>query len=130
MKSVVVVMYCCCAGWGGSGAGPTNGPSKIIPDGLTVPKGLAKPDALLKAAGTDWVSMESAGEMRFKAAGEGALFDLMPMWEIRDQKYGVYWQTGSGKKQAEQVHCAPFIRRPIDVSVAEWSGSPMSGSED
>ena len=98
-ESVVAAMYGPLVLAADLGAGPTNGPSKIIPDGSTVPKGLAKPDALLKAAGTDWVSMESAGEMRFKAAGEGALFDLMPMWEIRDQKYGVYWQTGSGKKQ-------------------------------
>ena len=81
------------------GAGPTYGPSKIIPDGSTAPKGLAKPDALLKAAGADWVRMESAGELRFKAAGEGAQYDLLPMYEIRDQKYGVYWQMGSGKKQ-------------------------------
>ena len=64
-----------------------------------MPEGLAKPDALLKAAGADWVSTASAGEMRFKAAGEGAQYDLLPMYEIRDQKYGVYWQTGSGKKR-------------------------------
>jgi uncharacterized protein len=98
-ESVVAAMYGPLVLAADLGAGPTNGPSKIIPDGSTVPKGLAKPDALLKAAGTDWVSMESAGEMRFKAAGAGAQFDLMPMWEIRDQKYGVYWQAGSGKKQ-------------------------------
>ena len=80
------------------GAGPVDGPSKIIPDGSTVPKGL-KPDALMKAAGADWVSTASAGELRFRAAGEGAQYDLVPMYEIRDQKYGVYWEIRDGKKQ-------------------------------
>ena len=80
------------------GAGPADGPSKIIPDGSTVPKGLAKPDALLKAAGADWVTVESASELRFKATAEGAHYDVLPMYEVRDQKYEVYWQMGSGKR--------------------------------
>jgi len=80
------------------GAGPTDGPSKIIPDGSTVPKGLAKADALPKAAGADWVTVESAGELRFKAGAEGAQYDLLPMYKVPDQKYGVYWQMRDGKK--------------------------------
>ena len=90
------------------GGGPVDGPSKIIPDGSTVPKGLAKADALPKAAvdagagAGVWIKAQSAGEtrgeMRFKAAGEGAQFDLLPMYEVRDQKYAVYWQLGDGKK--------------------------------
>jgi hypothetical protein len=79
------------------GPGPADGPSKIIPDGSTVPKGLAKPDTLLKAAGADWITVESAGELRFKAACEGAQYDLLPMYEVKDQKYAVYWQMGDGK---------------------------------
>ena len=80
------------------GAGPSDGPSKIIRDGSTVPKGLAKADALPKAAGADWVTVESAGELRFKAGAEGAQYDLLPMYKVRDQKYGVYWQMRDGKK--------------------------------
>jgi uncharacterized protein len=76
------------------GAGPADGPSKIIPDGSTVPKGLAKQDPLLKAAGADWVTVESAGELRFKATGESGSFELLPMYEVRDQKYSIYWQMG------------------------------------
>ena len=81
------------------GAGPADGPSKIIPDGSTVPKGLAKPDALPKADGANWITLESAGELRFKAAGESGSFELLPMYEVRDQKYSVYWQTGDRKKR-------------------------------
>jgi hypothetical protein len=80
------------------GAGPADGPSKIIPDGSTVPKGLAKPDQLPKAAGANWVSTESTGELRFKAAAESGSLDVLPMYEVRDQKYSVYWQMGSEKK--------------------------------
>ena len=80
------------------GAGPSDGPSKIIRDGSTVPKGLAKADALPKAAGADWVTVESAGELRFKAGAEGAQYDLLPMYKVPDQKYGVYWQMRDGKK--------------------------------
>jgi DUF1680 family protein len=81
------------------GAGPADGPSKIIPDGSTVPKGLAKPDALPKAAGANWVSTESAGELRFKAAAESGNVDVLPMHAVRDQKYAVYWQMGSAGKR-------------------------------
>ena len=85
------------------GAGPPGGPGKLIPDGSTVPKGLAKPDALPKVAadagaGAAWIKTERAGEMRFKAAGEGAEYDLLPMYEVRDQRYSVYWQMADRKK--------------------------------
>lgn len=82
------------------GAGPLDGPGKIIPDGSTVPKGLAKPDALPKAAGADWVTLESAGELRFKAAGESGKLDVLPMYKVKDQKYSVYWQLASGTEQS------------------------------
>jgi hypothetical protein len=79
------------------GAGPAGGPSRIIPDGSTVPKGLAKPDALLEATGADWVTAESAGELRFKAAAESGKVNVLPMFAVKDQKYSVYWQTGDRK---------------------------------
>jgi len=86
------------------GAGPPGGPGKVIPDGSTVPKGLAKPDALPKVAAdagagaAAWIKTERAGEMRFRAAGEGAEYDMLPMYEVRDQRYSVYWQLADGKK--------------------------------
>ena len=88
------------------GAGPADGPSRVIPDGSTVPKGLAKPDPLPKGAAEaageakQWIQAESGGELQFKAASEGAQLNLMPMYQVRDQKYSVYWQMRSEKKQA------------------------------
>lgn len=85
------------------GAGPADGPGRIIPDGSTVPKGLT-PEPLPKvaadagAAASAWIKAESADEMRFKAAGESAQFELIPMYAVKDQKYSVYWQMRGGKK--------------------------------
>jgi hypothetical protein len=81
------------------GAGPADGLGKIIPDGSTVPKGLPKQDALLKAAGSGWMSEQSAGELRFKATAESGSLEVLPMYEVKDQKYAVYWQLGDGKKK-------------------------------
>ena len=88
------------------GAGPADGPNRVIPDGSTVPKGLPKPDALPKVAADagagakQWIEAESAGELRFRAATEGAQLNLVPMYQIREQRYSVYWQMPSKKKQA------------------------------
>jgi len=30
--------------------------------------------------------------LRFKAAGDGVKYEMMPMYQIRDQRYAVYWQ--------------------------------------
>jgi hypothetical protein len=79
------------------GAGPVDGPSKIISGRGTEPQGLPKAE-MLKASGRDWVTVESRDELRFKAAAEGGSMDVMPMYEVKDQKYGIYWQVGSGKK--------------------------------
>ena len=77
------------------GAGPVDGPNKIISGRATEPNGLPKPNALPKAAGSDWVKAESAGELRFKAAIEGGSLDVLPMYAVKDQKYAVYWQMGT-----------------------------------
>ena len=82
------------------GAGPVDGPNKIISGRATEPNGLPKPDALPKAAGSDWVRVDSAGELRFKATAENGNLDVLPMYAVKDQKYGVYWQTGDRKKQS------------------------------
>ena len=102
--SVVAAMYGPLVLAADLGAGPTDGPSKIIPDGSTVPKGLLKMDALpkapadAKAGAVTWIKAESAGELRFKGAGESAEFNLLPMYDVRDQKYSVYWQLRDEKK--------------------------------
>jgi len=86
------------------GAGPPDGPMRVIHSGDTVPKNLPAADPLPKAAAgagskaDQWVQVESVPELRFKAAGEGAKYQLMPMYRIRDQRYAVYWQTGNPKK--------------------------------
>jgi DUF1680 family protein len=86
------------------GPGPADGPSKIIHSGETVPKNLPAPDQLPKAAAgigpEQWVQTLSKPELRFKATGESAKYDLMPMFQIRDQRYAVYWQTENPKKNS------------------------------
>ncbi len=82
------------------GAGPADGPMKIIHGRPTIPgKELPPPDALPKiAAGPDvktdqWVQTDSKSDIRFSVSGEGKKYDVMPMYRIRDQKYSVYWQS-------------------------------------
>jgi DUF1680 family protein len=88
------------------GAGPTDEPNKVIHSGDTVPKNLPAASPLSKvAAGPDanmkqWIQVESAPELRFTAAGESAKYQLMPMYQIGDQRYSVYWQMQSPKKQS------------------------------
>ena len=82
------------------GPGPADGPSKVIHSGDTSPANPPSPDPLPKTfaeAGIDpdkWVETQSKSELRFKVAGEGATHEVMPMYQIRDQRYAVYWQTG------------------------------------
>ncbi len=86
------------------GAGPPDGPMRIIHGRPTTPHDLPKADPLPKvAAGPDvktsqWVQTESKSEMRFSVAGEDKKYDVMPMYRISDQRYSIYWQTT--KKQA------------------------------
>lgn len=96
--SVSAVLYGPLALAANLGAGPADGPSRVIHSGDTVPKNLPKSDPLPKAEATasaktdQWVKMESAGELRFSAAGEGEKYELMPMYQIRDERYSIYWQ--------------------------------------
>lgn len=87
------------------GPGPADGPSKVIHSGATAPDNLPSPDPLPKTfadpgIGPDqWVQTESKAELRFKVAGEGAKYELMPMYQIRDQRYAVYCQIGNTKER-------------------------------
>jgi DUF1680 family protein len=88
------------------GAGPSDEPSRIIHSGDTSPKNqpvasplpkiAAKPDANTK----QWIQVESPSELRFAAAGDNTKYKLMPMYQISDQRYSVYWQLQSQKKQS------------------------------
>ena len=86
------------------GAGPTDGPMKVIHGRGTEPKDPPAPLPLPKTAvppsiGTgQWVQVDSPSDLRFIADGEGAKYQLMPMYQIADQKYSVYWQMQSASK--------------------------------
>jgi hypothetical protein len=87
------------------GAGPADGPSRVIHSGDTVPKGIPAPEPLPKptaSVGTtpdQWIEVESREELRFKASCEGAKHDVIPIYQIRDQRYALYWQLHNSKKQ-------------------------------
>ena len=87
------------------GPGPADGPSKVIHSGATAPDNLPSPDPLPKTFADpgirpdQWVQTESKSELRFKVAGEGAKYELMPMYQIRDQRYAVYCQIGNTKER-------------------------------
>ncbi len=88
------------------GAGPADGPMKILHGRGTEPKDppaaapLPKTTATADAGTGQWVQMDSASDLRFTAAGESSKFSLMPLYQIADQKYSVYWQMQSPAKKA------------------------------
>jgi hypothetical protein len=87
------------------GAAPPGEAYRIIHSGDTVPKNLPAASPLPKVAATpdastkQWVQVESPAELRFTVAGESAKYQLMPMYQIDEQRYSVYWQMQSAKKQ-------------------------------
>ncbi len=87
------------------GAGPVDGPSKVIHSGETVPKDLPKADPPPKSAAagvrTDaWVQTLSAEELRFSAAAGGTKHEVIPMFAIRDERYAVYWESEGAAKSS------------------------------
>jgi DUF1680 family protein len=88
------------------GTGPAGEASRVIHSGETVPKNLPAASPLPKAAASSdaktkqWIQVESPSQLRFAAAGESAKFQLVPMYQISDQRYSVYWQMQSPKKQS------------------------------
>jgi DUF1680 family protein len=88
------------------GAGPTDGPMKVIHGRSTEPKDppaalpLPKSAALPNIGTGRWVQVDSPSDLRFTAAGESGKYQLMPMNQIADQRYSVYWQMQSPKKQS------------------------------
>jgi DUF1680 family protein len=88
------------------GAGPTDEAIRVIHSGETVPKNLPAASPLPNVAATSeakteqWVQVESAPELRFTAAGVSEKYKLKPIYQISDQRYSVYWQMQSQKKQS------------------------------
>ncbi len=96
--SVTSVLYGPFALAANLGAAPADGPLRVIHSGDTVPKNLPKPDPLPKASvgsaaqPDQWVRIESKSDLRFTASAENQPYDLIPMCQIRDQRYALYWQ--------------------------------------
>ena len=89
------------------GAGPADGPGKIIHGEATVPQNLPPAEKLPEGkalAGRDsvkpddWIQVNSAAELHFNAAGASGTYDLTAMYKIRDERYSVYWQTSKPKE--------------------------------
>lgn len=88
------------------GAGPPDGPMRVIHGRATEPNDLRPPDPLPKVAATQntstkqWIQVESPAELRFTVAGNGAKYNVSPMYAIGDQRYSVYWQMQNPGKQS------------------------------
>jgi DUF1680 family protein len=88
------------------GVGPSDEPNRVIHSGDTSPKNLPAASPLPKVAATpdantkQWIQVESPTELRFTVAGEDAKYQLMPMYQIDEQRYTVYWQMKSIRKQS------------------------------
>ncbi len=79
------------------GAGPADGPLRIVHGRPTIPKDLppAAPLPQCTAASNSpeqWIHLDSAPELRFTAAAEGSSHPLKPMYQITDERYATYWQ--------------------------------------
>jgi hypothetical protein len=88
------------------GTGPSDEPNRIIHCGDTSPKNLPAPSPLPRVAAVpdantkEWIQVESPTELQFTAAGQDARYQLMPMYQINEQRYSVYWQMENPKKQS------------------------------
>jgi hypothetical protein len=83
-------------------AGPTSGPTKIITGRPTAPPDVPAPAALpLVAEGTStgWLRPVPGKPLQFRAETAEAASDVVPMYQIRDEKYSVYWQRSPGTQK-------------------------------
>jgi uncharacterized protein len=87
------------------GSGPADGPQRVIrgrptaPDDLPPPAPLPKTHAAPTVDPGSWVERESSNELKFKAAGADAHYELVPLYRIQEQRYSVYWQTPLAQKK-------------------------------
>jgi len=102
-SSVNAVLYGPLALAANLGAGPADVSSTVIHSGDTSPKNLPAPAPLPQPAASagagpeQWVEVESRENLRFKASSKGAIYDLIPMYQIHNQRYALYWQMRSQK---------------------------------
>ena len=88
------------------GAGPPDGPMRMVRGRPTEPKDIPGPFPLPKLPGArdatvkQWVGIESPSQLRFAVAGESAKYQLLPMYQIGDQRYSIYWKTKDPKEQS------------------------------
>ena len=88
------------------GAAPSDESYRIIHSGETVPKKLPAADPLPMvdadpgAETEQWIQLESKTDLRFTALGPSQKHQLMPMYQIGDRRYSVYWQLRSPKQQS------------------------------
>jgi hypothetical protein len=84
------------------GAGPKDGPTKILHGRGTTPEGVGPasanpqvhPDASsLRSGRPDWIEVESPSALRFRTIGLRENLDVHPMYRIADQRYAVYWDA-------------------------------------
>jgi DUF1680 family protein len=86
------------------GVGPTDEAARSLYD--PSPKAIPPADPLPRAAtksnagSPQWIHVESASELRFTGDGENAQLNLMPLYQISDQRYSVYWQLQNQKGNA------------------------------
>lgn len=79
------------------GAGPSDGPARIIHGRPTMPDKLEKPAPLPTAPSTEpyatptWIRPSSG--LNFEADA-GSKQTLLPLYQIKDQRYSVYWKSG------------------------------------
>ena len=69
---------------------------KDVPPPDPLPKLVAKRGAPVK----QWIQIESPEELRFAVAGESAKYQLLPMYEVGDQRYSVYWKMNDSKEHS------------------------------
>ena len=74
------------------GAGPVDGPKKIIHGRGTEPKDAGPAAANPKAASANWIEPVSQSDLRFRSVGAASL-EVIPMYRIKDQRYAVYWDV-------------------------------------
>jgi DUF1680 family protein len=80
------------------GSGPTDGPTKIIHGRPTMPEKLDKPAPLPAAPATasnlapGWITEKSG--LQFEAKNGSETHPLLPLYQIKDQRYSIYWNSG------------------------------------
>lgn len=78
------------------GAGPTDGPLRILSTTAPVGAGAPLPTPVVNSDG--WLEHASGAGLNFRARQtNGSALDVMPLYQVRDQRYAVYWQKNNNK---------------------------------